>query len=85
MSSPLIITALAAGLSGFYSADGAPQAEVWLVAGDCRAAAAKAVSQTGGELLSAQPSSDGESCVITVLVQGNGNERPRKVTVRLPM
>lgn len=85
MASPLIITALAAGLSGFSSADGLQRAEVYLVAGDCRAAAAKAVSQTGGELLSAYPSADGQSCVITVLVQGNGNERPRKVTVKLPM
>lgn len=85
MASPLIITALAAGLSGFSSVDGLPQAEIYLVAADCRAAARKAVSETGGELLSAQPSSDGESCVITVLVQGNAKERPRKVTVKLPM
>jgi len=85
MASPLIIAALAAGLSGFSSADGLPRAEVYLVAGDCRAAASKAVAQTGGELLSAYPASDGQSCVITVLVQGNGSERPRKVTVKLPM
>lgn len=82
MASPLIIAALAAGLSGFSSSDDQTRMEVLLVAGDCRAAAAKAVEQTGGQLLSAQP--DGQNCVITVLVQGNG-ERPRKVTVRLPM
>ncbi len=85
MASPLIITALAAGLSGFAPADGLSRAEVWLVAGDCRAAAARATAQTGGELLSAEPSPDGQSCVITVLVQGNGKERPRKMTVTLPM
>ena len=84
MASPLIITALAAGLSGFSSADDLPRTQVLLVAGDCRVAAAKAVEQTGGQLLSTQPAPDGQSCVITVLVQGNG-ERPRKVTVRLPM
>lgn len=51
--------------------------------GDCSSAAAQVVAQTGGELLSAKP--DGNSCVVTVLVPGNGNARPRKVTVRVPM
>ena len=51
--------------------------------GDCSSAAAQVVAQTGGELLSAKP--DGDSCVVTVLVPGNGNARPRKVTVRVPM
>jgi hypothetical protein len=55
-----------------------------LVASDCGSAASRVVRETGGQLLSAQPSSDGQTCVITVLVQGNG-ERPRKVTVRVPM
>ena len=53
------------------------------VSGDCSNAAAQVVAQTGGELLSAKP--DGDSCVVTVLVPGNGNARPRKVTVRVPM
>lgn len=53
------------------------------VGGDCSNAAAQVVAQTGGELLSAKP--DGDSCVVTVLVPGNGNARPRKVTVRVPM
>ncbi|TCL76183.1 hypothetical protein [Rhizobium sp. BK251] len=52
------------------------------VGGDCSAAAAQVVAQTGGQLLSAQPA--GDSCIITVLVQGNG-QRPRKVTVKVPM
>ena len=50
--------------------------------GDCSEAAAQVVAKTGGQLLSVQPL--GDSCVITVLVQGNG-ERPRKVTVKAPM
>ena len=49
---------------------------------DCSDAAAQVVEKTGGQLLSVQPS--GDSCVITVLVQGNG-ERPRKLTVKVPM
>ena len=53
------------------------------VAGDCSNAAAQVVAQTGGELLSAQPK--GDTCVVTVLVPGKGNARPRKVTVRVPM
>jgi hypothetical protein len=56
-----------------------------MVAGDCGSAATKVVRETGGQLLSAQPSSDGQTCIVTVLVQGNGSERPRKVTVRVPM
>ena len=49
---------------------------------DCTAAAQRVVSQTGGELLSAQPATQGGKsvCKVTVLVQGAGNERPRKVT-----
>ena len=49
---------------------------------DCRAAAGRALGQTGGQLLSARPA--GGSCVVTVLVPGKGNERPRKMTVRVP-
>ncbi len=49
---------------------------------DCSDAAAEVVAKTGGQLLSAQPS--GDSCIITVLVQGNG-QRPRKVTMKVPM
>jgi hypothetical protein len=84
MASPLIIATLAAGLAGFM----APQAEMPVqaikVASDCSAAAYRVMRETGGQLLSVQPSSDGQNCVVTVLVQGNG-ERPRKVTMRVPM
>jgi hypothetical protein len=51
--------------------------------GDCRAAAQQVVRETGGQLLSARPSNG--SCVITVLIPGKGNDRPRKVTVRVAM
>lgn len=84
MSSPVIIAALAAGLAGFVPPEiSVPSDSVVRVAGDCSAAAQQVVSETGGELLSAQPTSDGQ-CVITVLVPGNGG-RPKKVTVRVPM
>ncbi|MFK0275072.1 MULTISPECIES: hypothetical protein [unclassified Ensifer] len=84
MSSPVIIAALAAGLAGFSPpAISVPSDIVVRVAGDCSAAAAQVVADTGGELLSAQPTSDGQ-CVITVLVPGNGG-RPKKVTVKVPM
>lgn len=49
---------------------------------DCSEAADQVVEKTGGQLLSAQPS--GDSCIITVLIQGNG-QRPRKVTMKVPM
>lgn len=84
MSSPVIIAALAAGLAGFAPPEiSVPSDFVVRAAGDCSAAAQQVVSETGGELLSAQPTSDGQ-CVITVLVPGNGG-RPKKVTVRVPM
>ncbi|MEZ2129015.1 MULTISPECIES: hypothetical protein [unclassified Sinorhizobium] len=81
MASPLSVAALSAFLA--VSAP-SPDSQTFVVrvAGDCSAAAAQVVAQTGGQLLSAQPS--GDSCIITVLVQGNG-QRPRKVTVRVPM
>lgn len=53
---------------------------------DCASAASRVVSQTGGQLLSATPSNNGDQivCVVTVLVQGDGNARPKKVTVSVP-
>lgn len=82
MASSLIIAAL----SGAFFASGAPgdgQEMTVRVAGSCSAAAAEVLSQTGGQLLSATP--QGDACVVTVLVPGNGSARPRKVTVRVPM
>ncbi|WEX78369.1 hypothetical protein PYH37_003250 [Sinorhizobium numidicum] len=83
MSSPVIIAALAAGLAGFSPPADKMPSVVIRVAGDCSAAAAQVVAETGGELLSAQPTSDGK-CVVTVLIPGNGG-RPKKVTVKVPM
>ena len=55
-------------------------------AGDCAGAANQVVGQTGGQLLSASSQTQGGQavCVITVLVPGNGNERPKKVTITVP-
>lgn len=80
---PAMIIAGLAGLTTVVPA--AAQDYLILAAADCGSAASRVVSDTGGQLLSAQPSSDGQTCVVTVLVQGNGNERPRKVTVRVQM
>jgi hypothetical protein len=82
-----IIAILAAGTAFFSLQPTTPAVArdyLILVAGDCGTAASRVVRETGGQLLSAQPSSDGQTCIVTVLVQGNG-ERPRKVTVRVPM
>ena len=53
---------------------------------DCGAAAQRVVAETGGQLLSVQPTTQGGQavCKVTVLVQGSGNERPRKVTETVP-
>ncbi|CDZ38901.1 hypothetical protein J2T08_001225 [Neorhizobium galegae] len=80
-----ILTAGLAGFAGFLPEKVAARDYLVLVAGDCGSAASRVVRETGGQLLSAQPSSDGQTCVVTVLVQGDGNQRPRKVTVRVPM
>jgi hypothetical protein len=80
MGSQLLIAAMAAGIG--FSPLPAHDGRLIMVGGDCSAAAQRVVSQTGGQLLSAQPS--GDTCVITVLVPSDGG-RPRKVTVRVPM
>lgn len=57
------------------------------IAADCRQAARDTVSRTGGELLSAVPAmEDGNPvCRITVLVGKKAGERPKKVTVTVPL
>ncbi|KQV32624.1 hypothetical protein ASC97_03400 [Rhizobium sp. Root1203] len=82
MASPLSVAALAAGLAVSSPSPDNSRNFIVRVAGDCSAAAQQVVEKTGGQLLSVQPS--GDSCIITVLVQGNG-QRPRKVTVKVPM
>lgn len=84
MSSPLLIATLAAGLTGAPPQNvDVPPPILQVSAADCSAAAAQVISETGGELLSAQPTGDGK-CIITVLIPGNGG-RPKKMTVRVPM
>lgn len=60
--------------------------DVQLASADCNAAAHRVVSQTGGQLLSVSATSrNGRTvCRITVLVPGDGNKRPRKMTVTVP-
>ena len=84
MASPYLIF-LAAGFGAFASPQYDKMPNVLYAAGGCGAAANAAVEQTGGELLSAEPSDDGTSCVVTVLVQEKNNGRPRKITLRIPM
>ena len=85
-----LIVAQAATLSPGGAAMVGPQApdgtSISRVAADCSGAAAQVVGQTGGQLLSASAQSNGGQtvCEITVLVPGSGNERPKKVTVRVP-
>lgn len=49
----------------------------------CDGAARQVVASTGGQLLSVTPSGNG-TCQVTVLVPGQGDERPRKKTVTVP-
>jgi hypothetical protein len=84
MASKKLIGIVASALFGLAATQLAARDYLILVAGDCGDAASKVVRDTGGQLLSAQPSNDGRTCIVTVLVQGSG-ERPRKVTVRVPM
>lgn len=53
---------------------------------DCSAAAAQAAAQTGGQVLSVSASSQGGRtvCVVTVLIPGQGGERPRRTTITIP-
>jgi len=65
----------------------APSGPARAQSGDCSGAAEQVVAQTGGQLLSASAENQGGQnvCSITVLVPGQGNERPKKVTVNVPI
>ncbi|MBO0661843.1 hypothetical protein LQ948_04595 [Jiella sp. MQZ9-1] len=67
--------------------DGADQAEpmIRLAAADCSGAASRAARQTGGQVLSVSTRSQGGQivCVVTVLVPGKGDQRPRKQTITI--
>ncbi len=82
MASPMSVVALVAGLGVSAPLPDNPRSIAVRVAGDCSDTAQQVVEKTGGQLLSVQPS--GDSCIIPVLVQGNG-QRPRKVTVKVPL
>ena len=55
-------------------------------AADCSQQANQVLSQKDGQLLSAvATNANGQAvCQVTVLVQENGEDRPRKVTVNVP-
>lgn len=81
-----IIAILAAGMSvsGPLPETAAARDYLVRVSGDCSSAASRVVDETDGTLLSAEPSADGQTCKVIVLIQGKG-ERPRKVTKTVPM
>lgn len=56
-----------------------------VAAADCSGAARRAASQTGGQVLSVSTRNQGGQtvCVVTVLVPGKGDERPRKRTITI--
>lgn len=81
----IAIPAIGLGVFGTRPAAAAASDYLVMVAGDCGAAAEQVVAETGGRLLSAEPAADGRSCKVTVLIQGNGGERPRKVTRTVSM
>ncbi len=82
MASLSSIAAAALVMAGSTVLPAPPTTLVARVSNDCSEAADQVVEKTGGQLLSVQPS--GDSCIVTVLVQGNG-QRPRKVTMKVPM
>lgn len=74
------IAAAVLALTMSFGAQAGPEPLIELAQASCDQAARKVVADTGGQLLSVAPGQDG-ACNVTVLVPGNGNERPRKVTV----
>lgn len=76
----MILAAAALGIG--LSAPHADRGMIVDVRGDCSAAARQALSENGGTLLSVEPV--GNECVITILVQNNG-ERPKKKVIHKPM
>lgn len=69
--------------TGLYAPDGTM---IGRAAVDCSGAATQVVRQIGGQLLSASAKSSGGQvvCEITVLVPGNGYDRPKKITEKVP-
>ena len=54
------------------------------LAADCRAAAQRVLSTTGGDLLSALPAGNGDQCTVTVIIPAKNGNPPRKVTKQVP-
>jgi hypothetical protein len=79
LASILLSATVAAAQPAFPAAE--PVYEMVQVS--CDAAARQVVASTGGQLLSVAPSGNG-ACQVTVLVPGDGDERPRKKTVTVP-
>mgnify|MGYP003644710618 CR=1 FL=1 len=67
------------------SGPGHREAPTLMAAADCSGAASRAARQTGGQVLSVSTQTQGGQtvCVVTVLVPGKGNQRPRKQTVTI--
>lgn len=59
---------------------------VVLAATDCSSSASQVVAQTGGQLLSATPTTqNGQAvCKVTVLVKSSSGQRPKKMSVTVP-
>ncbi|MBP0614759.1 hypothetical protein [Jiella mangrovi] len=59
--------------------------ELLFAASDCSGAASRAARQTGGQVLSVSTQNQGGKtvCVVTVLVPGKGDQRPRKQTITI--
>lgn len=55
-------------------------------AADCSSSASQVVAQTGGQLLSATPTTqNGQAvCKVTVLVKSSSGQRPKKMSVTVP-
>jgi hypothetical protein len=86
MLATIMLSALTATATVAAPMTGAPagveEGIVEFAQANCNAAAQQVVAQTGGQLLSVSPGPNG-TCSVTVLVPGQGNERPRKVTVNV--
>lgn len=72
---------------GIQTVEGSQPFTLSPIVADCRGAARDTVARTGGELLSAVPAmEDGQPvCRITVLVGDAEGERPKKISVTVPL
>ena len=73
-----MIRSLAFALAAILAVGGSAAAQ-----GSCAHAPAQAAAQTGGQPIGA-PRLAGNSCIVTVLVQGAPGKPPKRVTVSVP-